>query len=295
MSNFTHVVGIGTSMGGLQALKKLFGYLPQNLNITFLIVQHTAEGAAGQLPVLLKGISSFKVKEAEDDDIIEPGMAYTSPSDKHLMVMDGKIVLGEGSRENGSRPSINNLFRSIAAEYQQRAIGVVLTGLLSDGTQGLKSIKSMGGTAIVQNPDDADFADMPSNALKNVVVDYVSSLEDIGPLLRVLSNKSVPQKFYKASHQMLREIEMAAQKHPDNEKNTILKSYQRGNLPVADSLFSILQMMQERTNMLENLAEHEMLNNRLRMARVHFSKAAECRLHTENLKKHLEEMVGLAS
>lgn len=186
------VVVIGTSAGGLEALKKLIGQLRKKFPLPILVVQHIAADATGN--VLLEGLNRFGsliCQHAKDGDKLKPGHLYLAPSDHHLMIGENlKILVTKGAQENRSRPAIDPLFRSAAVAFGNGVIGILLTGYLDDGTAGMKVIKRCGGLCIVQDPDDADYPDMPRNALAQVNVDYCLPLAEIGSLLYEL----IPQK-----------------------------------------------------------------------------------------------------
>jgi len=131
--------------------------------------------------------TALRVKQAMDGQPIERGTVYVAAPDRHLLLIDGTVRLGEGPRENMARPSIDPLFRSAALSYGPRAIGVILTGMLNDGASGLNSIKSVGGTAIVQHPIDAEADQMPLAALESTNVDHVVSAADLAGLLGQLA------------------------------------------------------------------------------------------------------------
>jgi two-component system chemotaxis response regulator CheB len=126
------------------------------------------------------------VSQAIDGQPIERGHVYVAVPDRHLLLVDSVIRLGEGPRENMVRPAIDPLFRSAALAYGPRVIGVVLTGMLNDGASGLHAIKACGGMAVVQNPLDAEAEQMPLAALQATNVDHVAPASDLGRLLTVL-------------------------------------------------------------------------------------------------------------
>src|SRR5207248_4052068 len=110
------------------------------------------------------------VKVALDKEPIRIGTIYVAPNDQHLLVARDRIVVVHGPRENRARPAINPLFRSAAATYGPQVIGVILTGMLDDGTAGLWAIKECGGLAIAQDPASATFSEMPQSASENVAI-----------------------------------------------------------------------------------------------------------------------------
>jgi two-component system chemotaxis response regulator CheB len=129
---------------------------------------------------------------AEDNARYEPNCIYVAPPNRHLLIHDGVMKLDAGPRENGSRPSIDPLFRSAARTHRQRGVGVILSGTLDDGSAGLFAVKARGGIAIVQDPSDAESPEMPLNALRNVKADYCLPLAEISPVLAELASKELP-------------------------------------------------------------------------------------------------------
>jgi len=179
-----NIIVLGTSAGGLEALDQLVGQLPTDLPASIFIVQHMAAHNSGE-PLLrrLNRHKAFQPKLAEDGDRFRPGRIYIAPPDNHLLVKKDKMLVTKGARENRHRPAIDPLFRSAAVAHGARVIGVVLTGMLDDGTAGLMAIKRCGGVTVVQDPRDAAYSGMPMNALNNVDVDFCVALAEMGPLL----------------------------------------------------------------------------------------------------------------
>ena len=179
-----NVIVLGTSAGGLEALDQLVGELPADLPASIFIVQHMAAHNSGE-PLLrrLNRHQAFQPKLAEDGDRFRPGRIYIAPPDSHLLVKKDKMLVTKGARENRHRPAIDPLFRSAAVAHGARVIGVVLTGMLDDGTAGLMAIKRCGGVTVVQDPRDAAYSGMPVNALNNVDVDFCVAVAEMGPLL----------------------------------------------------------------------------------------------------------------
>jgi two-component system chemotaxis response regulator CheB len=177
------VVVIGASAGGVETLRVLVSRFPRDFPAAVFIVLHTSAGAPNLLTGLLLRTSTLPVETAANGKAIESGHIYVAPPDNHLLVQRGHMELVHGPAENGHRPAIDVLFHSAAHSHGSRVIGVVLTGYLDDGTAGLDTIKRHGGTAVVQNPDDAIASSMPQHAIDNVEVDYVAAAADIPGLL----------------------------------------------------------------------------------------------------------------
>jgi two-component system chemotaxis response regulator CheB len=182
-----NVVVIGTSAGGLEALDELVGRLPTDLSASIFIVQHMAPHNSGE-PLLrrLSRHQAFQPKLAEDGDRIQPGRIYIAPPDSHLLVKATKMLVTKGASENRHRPGIDPLFRSAAVAHRARVIGIVLTGMLDDGTAGLIAIKKCGGVAVVQDPRDAAYSGMPISALDHADIDFCVSLAEMGSLVAKL-------------------------------------------------------------------------------------------------------------
>jgi two-component system chemotaxis response regulator CheB len=157
------------------------------------VVLHLPATGTSALPEILRRHGPLPAAHVRDSEPIQPGRIYVAPPDHHVLVRTGHVHLSRGPRENGHRPAIDPLFRSAAREYATRVIGVVLSGALDDGTAGLLAIKSRGGIAVVQNPEDALYPGMPGNALEHAQVDHVLAAASMGKLLtRLLANLAEP-------------------------------------------------------------------------------------------------------
>jgi two-component system chemotaxis response regulator CheB len=176
-------VVIGTSAGGVEALSRLVGALPADFPAAVFAVIHIPETATSMLPRILGRSGAMKAVHAADGAVPEPGTVYAAPPGKHMLLRGGKIRLVSGPRENGHRPAIDPLFRTAARCFGSRVAGVVLTGMLDDGTVGMAWVKRFGGVTVAQDPEDAMFPDMPRNAIEHTDVDYVLPLDRIAPML----------------------------------------------------------------------------------------------------------------
>ncbi|MBN3751433.1 chemotaxis protein CheB [Paraburkholderia sp. Tr-20389] len=166
-------IAIGASAGGVDALRDLASRLPPDLPATIAIVLHVGSHQS-LLPSLLNGSGPLEASHAEDGDVYKRGKIYVAPPDRHLIVEGTRLRLVHGAKENFARPAIDPLFRSAATEMGSRAIGVILTGLLDDGSAGLEAIQACGGATLVQDPADAFARDMPLNA--SPFADYILPL-----------------------------------------------------------------------------------------------------------------------
>jgi two-component system, chemotaxis family, protein-glutamate methylesterase/glutaminase len=183
------VIVIGASAGGIPALKEVVGGLPADLPAAVLVVLHVNPLTPSALPEILDRVCPLDVRHAVDGDAINPGCVLVAPPDHQITVSNGSVRVERGPRENGLRPAIDPLMRS-AARLGPRAIGVVLTGMLSDGTVGLAAIKAAGGVTIVQDPGSAAFASMPTHALEGVRPDHVVQLDELPALLVRLARRA---------------------------------------------------------------------------------------------------------
>jgi two-component system chemotaxis response regulator CheB len=181
------IVVVGASAGGVRALKELLRRTPADLPAAILVVVHIPAHTPSALSLVLAGAGPLEVKVAEQGELPKKGTVYVAPPDWHLLLEGGRLRLTRGPRENRVRPSIDALFRSAAVDFGPRVIGVVLSGTLDDGTAGLWAVKDRGGAAIVQQPADAEFPDMPRSALAHVDADHVLPVAEIGASLAALA------------------------------------------------------------------------------------------------------------
>lgn len=175
------IVVVGGSSGGLEALRRLIRDLPPGFPATMFVVVHM--GATSHLADVLAKSGPLSVLPAVSGVLFEPGKVYVAVPGFHLLLHDGHILLRRGPRENLARPAIDPLFRSAAASFGGRVIGVVLSGALADGTAGLRAVKRCGGLAVVQDPADALVSSMPHSALRHVEIDHVSPAAGMAKLL----------------------------------------------------------------------------------------------------------------
>lgn len=177
------LVVVGTSWGGLQALRTLVGSLPAELGLPFVLVQHRHRDSDSLLARLLQERTPHSVCEVEDKMPIERGKVYVAPADYHLLVEQGYFSLSTEAPVRYSRPSIDVTFTSASDVFGPATVGVVLTGANADGAVGLRRIADRGGLAIVQDPSTAESPTMPTAALRAVPTALVRNVEDLGGFL----------------------------------------------------------------------------------------------------------------
>lgn len=211
------IVVIGGSTGSQPVLQQILSDLSPQTPASIFIATHLHYKSPGYLPEILARVGPLPVSQAIDGQPIEKGHVYVAAPDRHLLVVDGTMRLGDGPRENMTRPAIDPLFRSAALSYGSRAIGLVLSGMLNDGASGLSAIKACGGTTVVQHPLDALADQMPRAALEVVDADEVASASDLGALLNRLIG-SEAGKAVTCPDMVALEVEIAAGSRLGSEK-----------------------------------------------------------------------------
>ena len=187
MSGVERIVAIGGSAGAVGALRTLCDSLSPDIPAAICIVVHVGARGRNLLAAVFQKRCPIPIETAVDGQRLEAGRAYVAAADHHLLVVDDRIRLGRGPRENLARPSIDPLLRSVGLSHGSRAIGVVLTGMLNDGAAGLADLKRCGGVTVVQNPIEAMEREMPLAALGASDVDYQTPIAELGALLKLLA------------------------------------------------------------------------------------------------------------
>ncbi len=292
--NFKRIIVIGASAGGFQVIIDLLGKLEKDLDAAVLIVLHLSKNS--NPAALIKGLqknTSLACEIATHESEIRKGHVYLAPPDKHLFIKAGKMLLLQGPPENRFRPSIDVLFRSAAVAFNSRVAGVVLSGLLDDGTSGMEAIKKCGGITIVQEPAEAEFNDMPANVLNRVDVDFQVPAADIPYVLHDICAKQVPPAVHPPA-EVRTEVEMTERmnssvsamkqigKHSDyicpdcggglweisGEKNHRYRCHtghvfneqvliDKQSEVLEESLWVVIPLMEEQTQLLDSAAEHD--------------------------------------
>jgi two-component system, chemotaxis family, protein-glutamate methylesterase/glutaminase len=181
------IVALAASAGGLKALTEVLAALPRDFPAALVVVQHLDPRHRSLMAEILGRRTSLLIKEAREGDALERGLALIAPPNRHLLVnADRTVSLSQTELVHFVRPSADLLFESTAASYKDRAIAVVLTGSGRDGAMGVKAIKKMGGTVIVQDEKTAEFFGMPGAAQQTGLVDFILPLAEIAPALRTL-------------------------------------------------------------------------------------------------------------
>ncbi|MGE0314406.1 MAG: chemotaxis protein CheB [Lautropia sp.] len=173
------VVGVGASAGGLEAFKQLLAALPHDSGMTFLLVQHLDPSHRSLLSELLAACTNMSVRDADHGALLERDTVYIIRPDTALAVQEGRIELSPRKSYQGARLPVDHLFRSLAKQYGQRAVGIVLSGAGSDGSAGVRDIKAEGGLVLAQAPDTSGQRGMPQSAIDTGAVDLVLRIPDM--------------------------------------------------------------------------------------------------------------------
>ncbi len=173
------IVGIGASAGGLEALDQFFQNMPGDSGLAFVVIQHLDPNHSGIMPELLQRITSMKVLQATDNLKVKPNFVYVIPPNKSLSILNGLLHLFDPVESRGLRLPIDIFFRSLAFDRQEKSIGIVLSGMGSDGSLGLQAIKEKNGIVLVQDPESAKFDSMPRNAIDSVIADIVAPATEL--------------------------------------------------------------------------------------------------------------------
>jgi two-component system, chemotaxis family, CheB/CheR fusion protein len=168
------IVGIGASAGGLEALEQFLSNVPENSGLAYVVIQHLDPTQKGMLPELLQRISKMKVIQVKDRMTIKPNCVYVIPPNKSMSILRGVLHLFEPMESRGLRLPIDFFFRSLADDLQELAVGIILSGMGSDGSVGLRAIKEKNGIVMVQDPGTAKYDSMPHNAIESVLVDIIA-------------------------------------------------------------------------------------------------------------------------
>ncbi|MBU0486448.1 MAG: PAS domain-containing protein [Bacteroidetes bacterium] len=188
------IVGIGASAGGLEALEQFFKNMPTDCGMSFVIIQHLDPNYVGIMPELLQRITPMKVAQATDHLKLQPNCLYVIPPNKSMSLLNRALHLFDPVEVRGLRLPIDVFFRSLANDLGEKSIGIILSGMGSDGSQGVKAIKEKNGIVIVQDPSSAKFDGMPNSAVEAVNADIVAPAEEIpGKLITLM-------KFSHAAH-----------------------------------------------------------------------------------------------
>jgi chemotaxis methyl-accepting protein methylase len=227
------IVGIGASAGGFEALEEFLLNVTTPSKLAFVIIQHLDPNHKGMMPELLQRATLMKVKQAGNRMKVQPNVVYIIPPNKDLSILHGLLFLLEPVTRRGLRLPIDFFFRSLAADQHERAVGIVLSGMGSDGTLGLRAIKENAGLSMAQSPESAKFDSMPLSAIATKLVDIVGSPKDLPEnLLAFLNHSTEVKKSKKHSNSAEEQIIILLRERTGNDfslykKNTFNRRIER--------------------------------------------------------------------
>jgi two-component system chemotaxis response regulator CheB len=320
-----NIIVIGASAGGFEAIKQLVAALPATLDAAIFIVWHMAPDVTGLLPRVLNRQKGLVASNAIDNEMISFNHVYVAPPDKHLLIDKGVVRVTRGPKENRFRPAVDPLFRSAAEHYGARVIGIILSGALDDGTAGLWTVKSRGGLAIVQEPEEALVSSMPESALAAVDVDYRVTMAEMATLLVRLTAETVTETSDIAMEEQRKtdiETRIAAQKpalqqgvltlgtltpYTCPDCHGVLLAITDGDIiryrchtghahsadsllatiteQIEDTLWSAVRGVEESILLLNNLGDHYADRNQPKLAAMYFKKAQEAESRAEIVRR----------
>ena len=167
------VVGLGGSAGSIEALKTFFAHMPEDSGLAFVVVLHLSPQYESRLAAVLQKWTNMPVIRVSEPIKVEANCVYVIPPRKHLLMIDGHLILTVLPHEYGKRSAVDIFFGTLAETHQSRSIAIVLSGTDGDGAIGIKRIKEVGGTTIVQKPKEAQHEGMPRSAIETGMVDWV--------------------------------------------------------------------------------------------------------------------------
>jgi two-component system CheB/CheR fusion protein len=263
--NSFYIVGIGASAGGLEALERFFQNMTESSGMAFIVVSHLDPNHISIMPELIQKSTKMKLFQAEDGMLVEPNHVYVAPANRDLAILHGTIQLIEPLEAHGFRLPIDYFFKSLSADAGDKAICIILSGMASDGTAGLRAVKSELGMVMVQNPQSAKFDGMPSSAIKTGLADYILPPEEMPDQLMKYASQKVKG--------ILLEKENANNKIPDTiqkifillrthtshdfslyKRNTIYRRIERRmNVSQLENLPNYIRLLQENPAEIDNL------------------------------------------
>ncbi len=257
------IVGIGASAGGLEALEQFFMNMSKDSGMAFVVIQHLDPNHVGIMPELLQRTTAMKVIQVTDKMRVKPNHVYVLPPNKSMAILNGSLHLFEPIESRGLRLPIDIFFRSLADDQQENSIGIILSGMGSDGSAGLKAIKEKNGIVLVQDPQASKFNGMPASAIATVAADIVAPANELPARLQALLKNSPAVKLNLMADDKNKSclekiiILLRAQTGHDfslYKKNTLYRRIERRmGVHQIDKITSYVRFLQENPNELEIL------------------------------------------
>ena len=268
------IVGIGASAGGLEALEQFFANVPENSGAAYVVIQHLDPTQKGMLPELLQRASKIPVFQAKDQMTVKQNCVYVIPPNKSMSILKGLLYLFEPMEIRGLRLPIDFFFRSLAIDQKERSVGVILSGMGSDGSIGIHAIKENNGIVMVQEPTSAKFDSMPRNAIDSALVDIIAPASDLpARLIDLINNTPIlqpDQEIEIKDKSALEKIIILLRTQTGNDfslykKNTLYRRIERRmGIHKIDKIISYVHFLQE------NPAEVEILFKELLIGVTNF-------------------------
>ncbi len=260
------VVSIGASAGGLEAMEQFFKHLPEKCGAAFVVIQHLDPTQPGMLAELLQRTTNMPVTQAKENEKIKMDCVYVIPANKDISILHGTLHLFEPTAPRGLRLPIDFFFRSLAADLHEQAIGVILSGMGSDGALGLRAIKENAGLALVQSPESAKFDAMPHSAIDAGLADIIASPAELADRLcnylhrtGLSGNIKLAAKQQLKTHSSLEQIIILLRDRTGNDfslykKNTIYRRIERRmGLHQIDTISSYVRYLNQNTQEVDLL------------------------------------------
>lgn len=261
-----HIIAIGASAGGLDEINSFFDYTPMD-GISYIIVQHLSADFKSRMVELLSRHSKLEVKEAENGMPVAFNKVYLIPNDKYMVIKDNKLFLTEKEKTRAPHLTINTFFNSLALNSGKNAIGVIFSGLGSDGTAGIREIKRHGGMVMARNPETTEFGSMPSNAIASGMVDFILEPEAMPRAIEdyvkyegnLLTDTQEEEKHLREIIQLINE--KSPLDFSDYKETTILRrTKRRASQANFNSLKGYLQFLKETPGEVESLAKEFLIS-----------------------------------
>jgi two-component system CheB/CheR fusion protein len=257
------IVGIGASAGGLEALEQLLASVPEKSGMAFIVIQHLDPTQKGMLPELLQRVTRMNVFQVEDNMAVKPDCVYVIPPNTSMSILKRRLYLFEPVEARGLRLPIDFFFRSLADDQLEWSIGIILSGMGSDGSSGFRAIKEKNGIVMVQDPATAKFDSMPRNAINSIIVDIVAPVNELPvrliDLLKHSSGNIKDQETDNKDKSSLEKIIILLRSHTGNDfsfykSNTVSRRIERRmSIHKIDKISSYVHFLQENPKEVEIL------------------------------------------
>ncbi|MGI8952761.1 MAG: chemotaxis protein CheB, partial [Chitinophagaceae bacterium] len=262
MKSEQYIIAIGASAGGMNQINSFFDYTPLD-GVSYIVIQHLSADYKSMMAALLAKHSKLNIIEAENNMLVEKNKVYLIPSKNVMTIKDGRLLLTD--KNKGVNLTINTFFTSLAEENGEKAIGIILSGTGSDGTEGMKAIKNAGGMLIASDPESSEFEQMPSSAIATGLVDYVVTPTEMPQVIKRYVHKKENEIDTQPTQEeeekiMIAITDLIKDKLPEDfsgyKKTTILRRIKRrASIHNLSNLESYLNLLKNDTEELQNLAK----------------------------------------